>query len=76
VGLVPGQGVTWVGESPRHHAGDLVRHGDHGVFIDYDESPDAIVVQFPGGRVFFCATADIEPDPRPPKAVVRRHNAT
>jgi hypothetical protein len=55
--------------------GLTVQLGEHGVFVDYDGQPDQYVVTFPGGRTFCCSAADVEPDPRAPARVVRRHNA-
>jgi hypothetical protein len=53
----------------------MVQRGERGVFLDYEGQPDLYVVTFPGGRTFCCRAVDVEPDPRPPARVVRRHNA-
>jgi hypothetical protein len=47
---------------------DLVTTGERGVFLDYDGADDLYVVQFPGGRIFCCSAADVDPGPRPAAA--------
>jgi hypothetical protein len=73
--LVPGQAVTWVGPPLAEPDGLTMKVGERGLFVDYDGQWDQYVVTFPGGRAFCCGATDVEPDPRAPARVIRRHHA-
>jgi hypothetical protein len=73
--LAPGEPVTWVGPPLDDASGLAVQVGERGVFLDHDGDPEQYVVSFPGGRVFCCLAADVEPDPPEPPRRYRRHGA-